>query len=174
VAGCRTEALQLARAQAAAYRKGWYENATADSPAFIFMLRLLAAHLGEPAIRPKRPAAHPIFTALFDLRRAPVAEKLQQACLAACDLHTHRCKEGGEFDNGSWTQTPIEILLLFKLRQLAGLQNPQLDHPLMNTPLGQLPEEVTFAPDDLVMRVRARMKKNAYDEETILANAIKP
>ena len=175
VAGCRAEALKLGRAQTAAYRKGWYQNDTADFPIFIFILRMLAAYLEEPAIRLNRAAAHPILTALFDLRRAPGTEELQQVCLAACDLHTHQYKPGGEFEHiAIWARTPIEILLLFKLRQLAGLPNPQLDHPLMNTPLGQLPQEVTFAPDELVTRVRARMTKSGYDEAAILAKAIKP
>jgi hypothetical protein len=174
VVGCKAEALKLAQAQTAAYRKGWYDNETADLPIFIFILRLLASHLDERAIRPKRRAEHPIFTALLDLWRRPATEKLRQVCLAACDLHTHQYKPGGEFEhNAVWARTPIEILLLFKLRRLAGLPNPQLDHPLMNTPLGQLPEEVTFAPDDLMMRVRARMAKNGYDEKAILAKAIK-
>ena len=67
----------------------------------------------------------------------------------------------------NWARTPIEILLLFKLRQLIGLQNPVLDHPLMNSPLGVLPSEVVFEPDDIIRRVRDRMREDGYDEMEI-------
>jgi hypothetical protein len=83
--------------------------------------------------------------------------------LAACDEHTWRFVD--EFN--SWSRLPVEILLLFKLRQKLGLSNPALDHPLMNTPLGSLPDEVPYAPDDLIARVLARMSRDHYDEESI-------
>lgn len=172
VVGCKKEALKLARAQIAAHRKGWFGDAD-DFPVYTFILRVLASHLGERDVRLSgKSRSERIFSALFDGWRSQDIEALAHVCLAACDSHTHRCKSG-EFDQGEWTRTPIEILLLLKLRELAGLQNPQLDHPLMNTPLGRLPEEVAFAPDDLVKRVRARMTRDGYDEEAILVKACK-
>jgi hypothetical protein len=171
VVGCRTEATRLARAQLAGYQKGWFDG-TDKVPVYTFILRILAAHLEEPVPKPGTNA-DPIFDALFDLWRSSSTDELAQVCLAACDSHTHRCVSG-EFENGNWTRLPIEILLLFKLRQLAGLQNPTLDHPLMNTPLGRLPSEARFEPDDLVKRVRARIAKHGYDEEMTLATAVKP
>ena len=36
-----------------------------------------------------------------------------------------------EFESLHWTRTPFEILLVMKLRQKLGLQNPDLDHPLL-------------------------------------------
>jgi len=64
---------------------------------------------------------------------------------------------------------PIEILLLFKLRQFLGLQNPALEHPIMNPPFDILPANVAFEPDDLIRRVRERMIQDGYDEAQVLA-----
>lgn len=172
VIGCKEEAFRLARMQLLAYKKGYYLDKR-DYPIYQFIFRILADYLNEPPhVLEGEALADPIFNALFALWREPDADALVPVYLAACDFHTHRCKPGDkmhfyEFENGLWERTPIEILLLFKLRQLIGLQNPQLDHPLMNTPLGVLPEEVAFEPDDLIKRVRARMMQDGYDEQEI-------
>ncbi len=172
VIGCKEEAFRLARMQLLAYRKGYYLTKH-HYPIFQFIFRILADYLNEPPhVLEGESLKDPIFNALFALWREPDADALVPVCLAACDFHTHRCKPGDkthfyEFENGLWTRTPIEILLLFKLRQLLGLQNPQLDHPLMNTPLGVLPEETAFEPDDLIKQVRARMMQDGYDEQQI-------
>jgi hypothetical protein len=173
VIGCKSEVFKLARLQIVAYRKGRYRYRV-FYPIFHFILRILADYLEEPQITLiGEPLTEPIFNALFDLWREPDAGALVDVCLAACDFHTQRCaveKDGDwhEFTSWLWSRTPIEILLLFKLRQLIGLPNPQLDHPLMNTPLGKLPEkEVTCEPDDLIRRVRERMMQDGFDEEEI-------
>ena len=173
VIGCKEQAFRLARMQIAAYQKGYYYD-KGEYPIFVFMLRILADYLGEPPlVLEGEPLAEPIFNALFKLWRTEDPNALVDICLAACDYHTRRCRGYFEFYDGAWTRTPIEILLLFKLRQLLGLQNPQLDHPLMNSPLGVLPEEVAFEPDDLMKRVHARMAQNRYDEEFIYAQCYK-
>ena len=103
---------------------------------------------------------------------------LVPACLAVCDVHTRLCEvacdtQATEFNNGEFSRTPIEILMIFKLRQRLGLHNPVIDHPLMQSPLGLLPDEVRFesiaaGPDDLIYRVRAKMMEDEYDEEAIV------
>lgn len=172
VIGCKEQAFRLARVQIAAYNKTtegeFWEDA--NYPIFHFILRVLADYLNEsPIIMRGEAKKEPILNALFEHWRDPDADSLVNLCLAACDFHTHRCGNKTEHEFGDhWVRTPIEILLLFKLRQLLGLSNPQLDHPLMNTPLGKLPEkEVTCEPDDLIRRVRERMMQDGYDEEEI-------
>ena len=101
--------------------------------------------------------------------------RAKNIALAACDFHTHRFKIGKgkdfyEFENGDWTRTPFEILLVFKLRQKLGLKNPKLDHPLMNTALGELPPEVPFEPM-IGYAGAARMVREGYDEDTIYTTA---
>jgi len=174
VIGCKERAFRLARMQLAAYRKGFYDEHRDNYPAFHFLLRILADYLGEPPLMLRGEAlTNPIYNALTVAWRDPDAEALIPILLVACDEHTQRCRGrapyGIFFDFSYWSRTPIEILLLFKLRQLSGLPNPQLDHPLMTKPLGVLPPEVAFEPDDLIKRVRARMMQDGFDEDAIFA-----
>lgn len=169
VIGCKEEAFRLARLILHAYRHA-LDDQKRFYPIFQFMLRILADYLNEPPhVIMGEALNEPIFNALFSLWREPDIEILASVCLAACDFHTHRCKPGSgksfyEFEVVGWNWMPIEILLLFKLRQLLGLQNPVLNHPLMDTPLGVLPPEVAFEPDDLTRRVYERMRQDGYDD----------
>ena len=63
----------------------------------------------------------------------------------------------------------MEILLIFKLREELGLANPKLDHPLMNTALGQLPPEVSPKMDDVMAVAIKRARDEGCDEEKVLA-----
>jgi hypothetical protein len=173
ITGAREQSLLLAKLQITGYARGWYNGlGLQDYPVFGFMLRILADYLGEkPPQFTGAAGSESIFNELNAVWRTPRTDALEDLCQAACDFHTHRCTpskddEAHEFDI-DWIRTPIEILLLFKLRELLGLGNPTIDHPLMNTVLGTLPEEVGFQPDDLVMRVRSRMMRDGYDEDEI-------
>lgn len=181
VVGCKDEALMLARLQLAAYRKRYYRSEVYQYyPISHFMLRILADYLGEPAhIQEGDALTEPVFNALFNVWREPDVDAVAQVSLAACDFHAQPDKVGGEkpysydFGYGDWHRFPIEILLLSKLRQLLDLPNPLLDHPLMNTALGRLPEkeisfnEIAKGSDDLIYRVRQRMMQDGYNEEEI-------
>ena len=181
VIGCEKQAFDLARLQLSSYRKRLYEDAAYQYyPAYHFVLRILADFLKErPHVLSAEALFDPIYRTMFDLWRNPDANALVAVCLAACDYHLQprivgRQKEFHDFlgDWASWNRTPIEILLMFKLRQLLGLSNPDIDHPLMNTPLGVLPEEIPFddlakGPDDLIYRVRQRLIQDGYDEQQI-------
>ena len=65
------------------------------------------------------------------------------------------------------SQIHLEEITLRHLREKLGLANPTLDHPLMNSALGQLPPEQAFACDPLVTRVVARMKSHGFDEQEV-------
>ena len=155
IIGCEPQAHRLARMQLAAFRRDYFAD-KCHYPIFNFVLRVMADYLNEPQLVLEGDALdEPILNALFDVWRHPDPAALEYIALAACDFHTHRIKAGKgknfhEFENGDWTRTPFEILLVFKLRQKLRLRNPKLDHPLMNTALGQLPTEVPFEPDELV------------------------
>jgi hypothetical protein len=169
VIGCRAEATRMTRLLAHSYRSQWFDTSF-DWPAHAFVLRLMADFVGDPPIALHEEIAHePIFTTLFSLWRTPDPAQLQAVCLAACDLHTKASKfnDMTDFSHGPFTRTPIEMLVLFKLRGWLGLENPELDHPLMQWSLGRLPQEVLFEPDDLTRRLRARIAADGYDEEVI-------
>ncbi|NHZ95388.1 hypothetical protein [Massilia sp. CCM 8734] len=173
VLGCREQALTLARMQLVAHRRGYFQDGY-DYPVFLFMFRLLADYLQEPTpLGNKQGWSEPIVNALFDAWRTPDPASLVDLCIAVCDIHTMRSLPygRGEFlrEFCDMQRVPIEILLMFKLRQMLGLDNPVIDHPLMATALGALPQEVAFVPDELIARVRARMVSEGFDEAAIVA-----
>lgn len=109
--------------------------------------------------------------------RSPDPHELADVLLASCDFHTHRCRARSgkltyEFESHGWNRTPFEILLVLKLRQKLGLENPELDHPLMNTAIGRLPREIPYEPDGLISRVHARMMQDGFDEQAIYREVV--
>ncbi len=181
ITGCHQQAFRLARTMTILHRKGHYDDVY---PIFNFIVRVLADYLGEPPIILNgEPKYEPIHNALFKLWREPEPEALVEICLAACDYHTQRCciREGtesgrsSEFSMEYFIYTPLAVLLMFKLRNMCGLKNPEIDHPLMTAAIGRLPEEaelnqVEEESDDALFGVRKHMiMKGGYDEEDIFS-----
>jgi hypothetical protein len=173
VLGQERQASTLARLLGVAWNK---QNFIYQSELAVahFMLRIACDWLEEPTLSSVRTTlGSDVFEELFRVWRTADAEALAPLVVAACDIHTHRCKPAKapdqcyEFDNGNWTRTPIEILLLYRLREKLGLSNPIVDHPLMNTPLGKLPPPTIYEPDELLTRVIARMKHDGFDEQRV-------
>ena len=90
----------------------------------------------------------------------------------AIDYHTRVSRDGAglDFDEGDWTRTPAHILLLFRLRETLGLKNPELEHPLFYSCFDTLAPHAQFAPDELLVRVLAQMKRDGFDEDEICAS----
>jgi len=109
-----------------------------------FLLRMVAEWQGIP-LPPLPPQAddEPLFSALLSHWRAPDAAALAPLLLAACDRHTHLVlirKDSPDFHtDGALTYVPFEILAVLRIREILGLPNPALDHPLMATAFGTLP-----------------------------------
>ena len=85
-----------------------------------------------------------------------------RTALAACDLHTQIAMSGNfdsDIDTGWWFD-PFEILLLLWLRRERNLANPVLDHPLMNTPLGKLPERAPLFAEPVLDSLTARLQSD--------------
>ena len=176
VMGFREQALLMARLHVLAHRLKMFSD-TEYYPAAQTILRIFADYFGEPELKLKGEAlTHPIYNALAKHWRHLEAEPLVLVLLAVCDEHTRRNVSrkpyGDECDFDYFARTPVEILLVFKLRQELGLANPQFDHPLMNTPLGVLPKEVPFEFDELLAPVVKRMRQDGFDEEGILADFV--
>lgn len=162
---------QMAKLAIKSFHKSWMPYR--QYPVFTFMLALLADYLGEAPIEFIGKASESVaLQHLLKVWRDPSPENIRELCLAACDIHTHRCridsaKEFFEFNNLYLYEWPIAINLLFKLREKLGLQNPELDHPLMNSPLGKLPEVTPFEYDSLIFQVIERMKSQGFDEDLV-------
>lgn len=174
VFGCRTEAATLVRMIALIYERDPRLRPADIEPLGFFMLRLMVDFLGET---PPRISDYnrqfPTYLGLFDIWRDPDPQRIAPLCQAALDLHTHmgsHLPSGrfGEFNVPVWLYTPIEILLLFRLRQWLGLENPRLDHLLMTGPYASLPPEATFSYDPMVAQVLERWRQDGFDEAKII------
>ncbi|MEX3972021.1 hypothetical protein [Paraburkholderia caribensis] len=115
----------------------------------------------------------PIYEGILERWRERDPEALKPWLLAACDRHTHESKRETEsklFDCSAFPRTPIEILFLFRLRELIGLKNPVLHHPLMEPPFDKLPEpQSPFVPDPLVDGTLARVRADWPEFDRIVA-----
>lgn len=177
--GNHEQAFRLAQLYVKSHHRQWLWLAEKYYPISNFIVRVIADYLDQPALHLEGGALkEPVHNRLFEVWRKDDLDGLAEACLAACDVHTHQCKinkahQFYDFSGMNWLRTPIGVMLVFKLRQMLGLANPVLDHPLMNTPLGVLPEEVPFKPDDLIARVRQRMELDGYDENRIFSDFCK-
>jgi len=65
-------------------------------------------------------------------------------------------------NDGFWYD-PFEVLAVMKLRQLHGLENPVLEHLLLDTPLGKLPAPVPPYSEPLLDEVLARVRLTHTD-----------
>jgi hypothetical protein len=133
--------------------------------AHAFMLRLFSAWQGNvDHVWPAYAYDEPVYEGILERWRDPSPAELAPWLLAACDRHTHQAQPDTEkafFDFSSLTLVPLEILFLFRLRQLLGLSNPVLDHPLMETPFDQLPEvQSPYKPDELMLGTLARVRED--------------
>lgn len=87
-------------------------------------------------------------------------DKVRSVLLDACNIHIERIAlSTGERNSGNFefftpylAVHPTEILAVLRLRDVLGLENPDLDHPLMNTPYTKLTCGINFkpAPDELL------------------------
>ena len=54
---------------------------------------------------------------------------------------------------------PLEILAIQRIRREQGLPTPEIDHPLMQTPLAHPPEVMPHVEDELLNQVIAKVRK---------------
>jgi hypothetical protein len=78
-----------------------------------------------------------------------------------CNQHTQlsRAKQFMDFCN-TFSHIPVEILMLFRLRELRGLPNPEVDHPLMKFPWSRLQPVQTAQPDELLQGIYRRLEQD--------------
>jgi hypothetical protein len=84
-----------------------------------------------------------------------------KACLKACDYHVKRMHDDqgySEFLGAPQDLLPVEMLMIRRIRDDLGLPNPEIEHPLMQTPLAHRPKELPEVKDELLEKVTARAK----------------
>jgi hypothetical protein len=133
-----------------------------------FMLRLFASWRGNDVAHrwPDWGQDVPIYEEILERWREKDPQALKPWLLAACDRHTHQSRYDSEkyqFDFGDYrvTRTPIEILMVLRLRQLEDLSLPEIAHPMMEAPFDHLPEpQAVLPPDELMQRTLKRAKED--------------
>jgi len=170
--GKTDETIRLGRLLIQAYRNQWFIHPS--YPIFSFMLSVVADYMKEPPLQLVGEAAeNSLFKELLQHWATTDMALITRLTLAACNYHTHRCqpdknREWYEFAyGGNGMLWPIEINLLFRLREISGLENPIIDHPLMNTTLGKLQAPQACESDDIMLKVRAKMRTEGFDEDAI-------
>jgi hypothetical protein len=167
-------AIPLMRMLIAAYRKGWYVRDD-RYPIYTFMLLLMADFLEEsmPPGTTVLLGSSPLGP-LFEQWNCPQPADIVPLCLAACDFHTTRCDyhKGMEFSLEFWRYTPVEIMLLMRLRSLRGLENPEFEHPLWTSAFSCVQPGVSVESDELIQRVERRMRGDGYDERFIIQGVV--
>ena len=91
-------------------------------------------------------------------------DEIRAALVKACDYHLYRSKddtddESYEFSNPVYAVYPVEILFFLRIRQILGLTNPEVDHPLLDSPLGKLPSS-SCSMDPSLDPIRERIKRD--------------
>jgi hypothetical protein len=172
--GCRDLATRQAKMLIEAYRRNMFTSIECY-PLDYMILRVLCDWLGQPQAN-WHPVAYesPIMNAVVEHWRTTDLDKLAVVLDDACDYHTHRYKigtSGGtdfrEFGNQWYARYPVETLMILRLRSYLCLENPEIDHPLVKDPPGQLPPAQPPVMDELTRAVYQRMKSQGFDEETI-------
>ena len=129
-----------------------------------FVLQLINKWQGWPKRDwPDCAADEPIFAALLAEWSSGIETTLVPLLLAACDRHTHQSrpdtlKQFYDCRQLEHTYVPFEILSLLRLRESLGLENPDLNHVLMSTPLGTLRPAAQIYRDDILDGVIRRVR----------------
>jgi hypothetical protein len=141
-----------------------------------FSLRLFADWRGTRVDEwPHNRFPAPELEAVLNHWRVANADGLSDVLLAVCDRHTYeslnwsdKADKRSDFVDDIYWGWPIEIHVVFRLREGLGLANPALNHPLLNTPLGRYQPPVPIPQDDLLDEV----VKLAIDKVRGLANEL--
>jgi hypothetical protein len=123
-----------------------------------FILQLLASYFGVDLA--KIPA-HARGTAPYDWLLANAQstdhDELARQIGIAADRHVEQSSfseaKQADFDEYHSMQYPSELLALLRLRAITGRQSPEISHPLMQAPLGKLPEATAVFSDNLLHAV---------------------
>lgn len=144
--------------------------------AHAFMLRLFANWRNDGTGHRFPQWAHTVaaYEELLKHWREP-PDVLVPLLLAACDHHLEQGEldtenEFHDFGDDRISRVPVEIFLLLRLRELEGLANPRLDHPLMEAPFDALPAPLSMPPpDDLMLGTLARAHADWPNLESVVA-----
>jgi hypothetical protein len=153
--------------------KGFIESDDVEArPGNRFIFRLIALHLGLPTMQEPPPSTDvPLLREVLAVWDREDCKVLEPLIMETLDRHTHQSrydnnKEFFDVPNETAWYLPYEVLALFRLRQIRGLDIAPLeaiDHPLLKTPLGKLHLGSEPYTDDLLEGVLARARQEVPD-----------
>lgn len=86
---------------------------------------------------------------------------LDQWLVQLCNQHTRLSASRDFMDFASeFSHIPVEVLLLFRLREEIGLANPVVDHPIMKFPWSRLWPIQAAQPDELLSAIYRRLEQD--------------
>jgi len=95
-------------------------------------------------------------------------ERLATAVVNACDYHLEHATYSAadkEFLDPPYSLFPVDILAIARVREHLGLPMPEIDHPLMQTPLAKPPppdKRPVLPPDPLLDAVIAKARAQGF------------
>lgn len=141
-----------------------------------FMLRLFADWRGGIAHSwPANVLDEPCYEGILAHWRDPDPEILARHLHDACERHARQAKwdtstKFYDFGDEVCMRVPLEILLVFRLRQLVGLDSPVIDHELMAPPFARLPAmPVTWNAPPLYDATMRRLRRDWPNFDDVLA-----
>ena len=179
VEGQADRALQLGNALVTASRYGEYRPMMSMFTGH-FIINLLADHLGREPKPIRTPTAgkkvfnpEPYFDSVITSWKTKSQDEIADVLLTLCDIHTQIGWHGAkfmerEFTNGFWPRMPLAAWLVCKLRELRGLKNPAIDHPITETALGRMPPP-GYVADPVVGKLRKLADRDGLDIKETLA-----
>lgn len=91
----------------------------------------------------------------------PDVEALGEWLVQLCNQHTRLTTSRDFMDfSGEFSHFPVEVLMLFRLREQIGLANPEVDHPLMKFPWSRLWPVQPAQPDELLTGAYRRLEQD--------------
>lgn len=125
-----------------------------------FILRLWCAARGRDYPQTGFPR-YDVAEGVLEMWDTPDTETLGQWLVQLCNLHTKLTGSADFMDFANqFSHYPVEVMMLFRLRERRGLSNPEVDHPLMKFPWSRLWPVRPAQPDDLLARVHRRLEQD--------------
>jgi len=95
------------------------------------------------------------------------AVQLEPALFNVCDYHCQSMEDDDgdwdpEFDLSPFDLIPVEVLAILNVRKKMGHTNPQISHPLMQTPLASMPLMDEQLPSDRVLEMTERAFNSVF------------
>jgi len=141
-----------------------------------FMLRLFADwHGGIAHSWPANVLDEPCYEGILAHWRDLDPDILARHLHDACERHARQAKwdtstKFYDFGDETSMRTPLEILLVFRLRELIGLDSPAVEHELMAPPFDRLPATpVTWNAPPLYDAVMRRLRRDWPNFDDVLA-----